>query len=346
MRKKTVTMKDIARQVGVSVNAVSLALNNRAGVGDETRKEILNLAEKMGYLEQSSKYIQIYSSKNICVLLEYRFFRDFQFYGRVLLGIEEEAKKSGYNVFINSFETEEVPDCVQKGKVSGVIVVGKIESSFLRKLKKYPIPIIVADYVSMDELTDSVVSDNEFGAYKMASYLIGHGYKKIGYFGDIEYSPSTRDRFLGYVEAMHRHFKLGNFEDSLKYVKQFSMLADVEEYVIKRDAKSVFQLFKSIEQKPEVLICSNDELAILLLKTLQNYGYLIPEDIGIVGFDDIELGKMVIPALTTVHVQKKLMGKKVTQRLLYRMNHPKEHVEKIVMDVDIVERDSIVKGMK
>ena len=92
MARKRVTMKDIADKLNLSINAVSLALNDKTGVGEETKRLILNTAEEMGYLDQSVKYMQNYSNKNICVLLKNRFFRDFRFYGRVLLGIEEEAK--------------------------------------------------------------------------------------------------------------------------------------------------------------------------------------------------------------------------------------------------------------
>lgn len=341
MKRKNVTMKDIAKRLGISVNAVSLALNDRAGVGDATRKLVLDTAEEMGYLEQSGKYTKTYSNKNICILLKHRFFRDFRFYGRILLGIEEEAKKSGYDVFINSFETQEVPSCVEGQKVSGIIVVGKIEDSFLKRLKEFHMPIVLADHMSLEEPADSVVSDNWLGAYKMATYLLERGFTKIGYFGDMEYTPSTRDRFLGYQEAMQHHLGLGSFEESFSYVSQFSVLTNVEEYVIRQDAEGLYRMFLSIPEKPEALICSNDELAISLMKLLQKKGFTVPKDIAIAGFDDIELSKMVTPALTTVHVQKKLMGKKAMQRLLYRIAHPKDDIEKTIMNVEIIERDSV-----
>lgn len=341
MRRKNVTMKDIAEQLGVSVNAVSLALNDRTGVGEDMKKKILDTAEELGYLDQSVKYVKTYSNKNICILLKHRFFRDFRFYGRILLGIEEEAKKSGYDVFINSFDMEEVPACVEGHKVSGIIVLGKIEDAFLKRLKCYQLPVVLADYMSLEESTDSVVSDNRLGAYKMVSYLLKLGYTKIGYFGDTEYTPSTRDRFLGYQEAMQYYLGLGTFRESIKYVEQFSILTDVEDYVIRQDAEGLYEKFKKINAKPEALFCSNDELAVSLMRILQKKGYSIPKDIAIAGFDDIELSKMVSPALTTVHVQKKLMGKKAMQRLLYRMAHPKDEIEKTIMDVEIIERDSV-----
>lgn len=341
MRRKNITMKDIAECLSISVNAVSLALNDRVGVSEDTRKQVLHTAEKLGYLEQSAKYVKTYSNKNICILLKQRFFRDFRFYGRILLGIEEEAKKSGYDVFINSFDAQEVPACVEGHKVSGIIVVGKIEDIFLKRLKEYQMPIVLADYVSLEESTDSVVSDNRLGAYKMASYLLERGFTKIGYFGDMEYTPSTRDRFLGYQEAMQHYLSLDSFKESLSYVERFSVLTNVEDYVIRQDAEGLYGMFQSILKRPQALICSNDELAIFLMKTLQSKGLAVPTDIAIAGFDDIELSKMVSPALTTVHVQKKLMGIKAMQRLLYRMAHPKDEIEKTIMNVEIIQRDSV-----
>ena len=79
------------------------------------------------------------------------------------------------------------------------------------------------------------------------------------------------------------------------------------------------------------------------MKVLQEHGYIVPEDVAIAGFDDIEPAKMVTPSLTTVHVKRKLMGQNVTKRLLYRIANPKAPIEKVIMGVDIVERDSTVK---
>ena len=341
MKRKKVTMKDIAGKLNLSVNAVSLALNDRDGVSDETRKLVLNTAEKMGYLEQSVRYMQTFAGKNICVLLKDRYFRDFRFYGRILLGIEEKAKQSGYDVFINSFVKEEVPACITGRKVSGVIVVGKIEDSFLNRIKQYKLPVVLVDYISLEESTDSVISDSRTGAYKMTAYLLEKGKKKIGYFGDTQYTPSTRDRFLGFLDAMQQHLGFKTFKESMNYVDRFSILENVEDYVISQDSAGIYEAFMSIPEKPEVLVCSNDELAIFLMRTLQEKGYTVPTDIGIVGFDDIELSRMVTPALTTVHVQKKLMGEKAMQRLLHRMAHKSDDVEKVVLEVEVVERNSV-----
>lgn len=343
MIRKRVTMKDIADKLHLSVNAVSLALNDKTGVGEETRRLILNTAEEMGYLDQSVKYTQNYSNKNICVLLKNRFFRDFRFYGRVLLGIEEEAKKAGYDVFFSSFEAEEVPICIENRKVAGIIAVGKIGDSFLNRLKEYRIPIVLADYNSLEEKVDCIMSDNKLGSYKMTSYLYEKGFRKIGYVGDLSYSPSTRERFYGYQEAIQNYLNRTMPQETMAYIEQYSILTKIEEYVIHQNRDALYAKFIEMPEKPEAFICSNDELAILLMKVLQEHGYRIPEDIAVVGFDDIEPAKMVTPSLTTVHVRRKTMGQNATKRLLYRIANPKAPIETIVMGVDIVERDSATK---
>ena len=343
MTRKRVTMKDIADRLNLSINAVSLALNDKTGVGEETKRLILNTAEEMGYLDQSVKYMQNYSNKNICVLLKNRFFRDFRFYGRVLLGIEEEAKKAGYDVFFSSFETEDIPTCVESRKVAGIIAVGKIGDSFLRRLKEYGVPIVLADYNSLEETVDCLMSDNKLGSYRMACYLYKKGFRKIGYVGDLSYSPSTRERFYGYQEAIQNCFGLGITSESIEYIQKYSILTEIEDMVIHQNKENLYKKFMEIPEKPDALICSNDELAILLMKVLQEHGYMVPEDVAIAGFDDIEPAKMVTPSLTTVHVKRKLMGQNVTKRLLYRIANPKAPIEKVIMGVDIVERDSTAR---
>ena len=128
----------------------------------------------------------------------------------------------------------------------------------------------------------------------------------------------------------------------MDYVLKYSAIDSVEDKVISQDMDGLFELFNQIEEKPEALLCSNDELAVMLMKVLQKNGYKIPEDISIIGFDDIELSRMVLPALTTIHVSKKLMGQKAVSRLLYRINHPRDGVEKLVLNVEIIERDSVM----
>ncbi len=342
MGEKRITMSDIAQKLGLSINAVSLALNGKTGVSEKTRKKVLMMAEEMGYLDQSDKYTATYSIRNICILIEHRFFRDMYFYGRVLLGVESAAKEAGYDILVKSFDekAETVPECVEKRKVAGVIVIGKLSDEYIKRLKGYGTPLVLVDHISLEEPTDAVMTDNKEGSYKITKYLIKEGFTKIGFLGGLEYSPSVRERFWGYLETIRMLMKFPDFESSMEYAKKYSCLNKVEEYVIHNDAKGLEEAFRNITEIPQVFVCANDKMAILACNVLEDMGLRVPEDIGIVGFDDIELSKMVAPGLTTVHVYKDLLGRKGVERLIYRMEHPKERVEKIVMGVELIIRNS------
>lgn len=340
--KKRVTMKEIAGQLGLSINAVSLALNDRAGVSEETRRLVLNTAEELGYLDQRSKYSEVYSNKNICILLENRFFKDMQFYGRILLGLEEAAKKEGYDLFINSFEqNHEIPACLEQQKVSGLIVVGKIDDIFLKRLKNYPIPVVLLDHESVEVPTNCVMTNNVSGSYTLTKYLLDKGFKKIGFLGDLNYTPSIRERFWGYYEAMQQSLGRPVLDDGIAYIQKYSILNDVEDAVIHQDAVKLEKLYRSLKEQPEALVCSNDKVAILMCKVMAQCGLKVPDDISVVGFDDIELSNMVQPRITTMRVDKMLMGKKAMECLLNGMGKANRKVEKLVLNVELIERDSV-----
>lgn len=336
---KKITMKDIANKLNLSINAVSLALNDKVGVSDETRRQVLRTAEEMGYLENYSKYISTYSSKNICVLLRNIYFRDMHFYSKVLLGISEEASNNGYDVLINFFEDDMlIPNCIENKRVAGIVIVGKIDDDYLIRFKSYNIPIILVDHTSLSEATDSILTDNKLGSFKITKYLISKGYKNIGFFGDLDYTLSIKERFWGYQEALKTSFGT-NYID--KYIDKYSILYNIEEFILSNNTNKLVEKVKQINTIPEVFVCSNDSAAIQLNNALRLLNYNVPNDIGIVGFDDIDLCTMISPKLTTVRVNKELMGKKAIKKLLWRISHLKEPLENTIMNVEIISRESI-----
>ena len=339
---KKVTMKDIAVKLGLSINAVSLALNDRVGVSEETRRQVLSVAEELGYLEHTPKYMSTYSSKNICVLLRSIYFRDMHFYSKILIGIEQEARKLGYDLLINFYEDEfEVPNCVENKRVAGIVIVGKIQDNYLIELKSYQIPVVLVDHTSFTESTDSILTDNKLGTFKVTKYLIDKGYNKIGFFGDLNYSISIKERFFGYQEAIKLLPDLNSQHKVNGYTERYSVLSDIEDYILTNNIEKITEQVKEVQELPEVFVCSNDNAAIQLCSVLKIIGYQVPEDIGVVGFDDIDLSSMITPKITTIRVNKELMGKKAIQRLIWRIANPKEPVENIIMNVDIVERESV-----
>lgn len=197
-------MKDIAERLNLSINAVSLALNDKVGVSEETRKIVLKTADEMGYFDENPSFIAKNHFRNICLLIEERNFRDTHFYTKVILGIENEAKKNNYDILVNFMNQDDfqVPSSVETRKVSGILVVGTIKDEHLEKLLKYDIPTVLVDHASFTISTDAVLTQNMPGTYMATQYLIRKGHTQIGFFGEIDFSLSFKERWLGFNEAM------------------------------------------------------------------------------------------------------------------------------------------------
>jgi len=341
MRKAT--MKDIADKLNISINAVSLALNNKDGVSEKTRKMVLNVAEEIGYLEKSTKFIKAYASKNICVLIRKLYMEDHYFYSEIMMGIVEEARKTGHDIItcIIHENEESIPSCIEYKKVCGIVVIGAIDDNYLIKLKESKMPVILVDHTSLLESTDSVLTDNKLGSFKVTKLLLDRGYKEIGFFGDLEYSLSIKERFFGYQEAVKKFITFNEENRMDDFIKRYSILDNLENYIIKQDSKEIKKRIESLKNIPEAFVCSNDNAAIVLISSLKEMGYSIPEDVAVVGFDDIVLSSFITPNITTVRVEKDLMGRKALKRLLWRIDNKSDMNENIIMSVRVVERDSV-----
>ncbi len=339
-----VTMKDIANVYGISVNAVSLALNNKPGISNEMRIKILRTAEEMGYLETKEKFVRTFARTNICVMMQKRYSQDMDFYGRVLFAVVEEAKKQGYDTLMNFFDDDnfEIPVTVADRRVSGVIVIGKIRDHNIEKLCDARIPLVLTDHASLTQNIDSIITDNKLGGYVMVKYLFEEGFQRIGFYGELGYSLSIKERYWGYKEALSDLFESGKLEGVLdEYIQTYSILGGMEEAVFANNNKKIAALVKAHKQMPEVFVCSNDRAAISLMLALQILGYKVPRDISVVGFDNIDMCERVRPKLTTVNVNKELMGKRAVQKLLYKITHKNSPSENVVISVGLIKRESV-----
>lgn len=338
-----VTMKDIAKKLNISINAVSLALNGKAGVSEETKKLVLNIAEEIGYLEKSPKFVQSFASKNICALIKQSHFEDSTFYSKILMSIVEEARKKGYDVItcIVNEDEKNIPSCIENKKVCGLIIISSIDDDYLIRLKEFNFPVVLVDHTSLLENTDSILTNNKLGSFKITKLLLDKGYTKIGFFGDLEYSLSIKERFFGYQEAIKKFLQFNDKDGITEFIDRYSILSDLENHIINQNPEGIQKKILQMDSIPEAFVCSNDNAAIMLIASLKELGYEIPKDISVVGFDDIILSSLVIPKVTTVRVQKELMGQNAVNRLLWRLDNKNSPNEDIVMGVDIVERDSI-----
>ena len=336
-----ITMKDIAKRLNVSINAISIALNDKPGVSDEMRLQILRTADEMGYINQKKQYLSIFSKSNICVLMQSYYANTGHFYSIVLCSIVEQAKNFGYFSILNYFEDNDfhMPECIVDRKVAGVLVVGKISDSHLKALKKVGIPVVLVDFTSLGDPCDCVLTHNRQGGYMLTDYVVLKGYKTIGFFGDLDYSFSFQDRFMGYKQALIQN-QIVSSEEVDSYIEEHSFLHNIEKYILANEITEIVKILKS-KKLPEVLICANDSNAFAVISALKDMGLKIPEDIGVTGFDDTPLCEKANPQITTVQVQKELMGQVAVSNLMDRIHRKENTPMTQLLSVKIVERASL-----
>lgn len=336
-----VRMKDIAESLGISVNAVSLALNNKPGIGEETRQAILNIAHAMGYLETKEKFMRTYSSTHLCVMMQKRYSEDLNFYGKVLIGVTEEARNRGFDAMVDFFDDSQsaVPKVVRDHRVAGIIVIGKISDDNITQLQGYHIPLVIVDHASLTRQADSILTDNKQGGFLITRYLLEKGLQRIGFFGDLDYSLSIKERFFGFFEALYA--QTGNRQRLYRDIERSSVLSNIEQYALKNDTAVIAKRLQELEQLPEAFVCSNDRAAIAVQLALESLGWRVPEDVSLTGFDDIDMCERIRPRLTTIRVNKEAMGRLAVQRICHRIDHKSAPFQNIVMSVELIERESV-----
>lgn len=334
-RRKRITMRDIAEKLNLSVNAVSLALNNKEGISEETRRIILKTAAELGYFDENPSFTPKSPFKSICLLIEERNFRDTSFYTKVILGIENEAKRYDYDIVVSFINPNnfEIPVNVKGKRVAGILIVGTIKDEHLMEILEYGIPTVLVDHASFTVNTDAILTQNMVGTYRAVQYLIKKGHKQIGFFGEIDFSLSFKERWLGFNEGMRRA--------GLKVDYEYCILEEVEQHILSKNYEKVTEIIAELKKLPTAWVCSNDNAAIVLYNALNALNIKVPDDISIIGFDDIDLCNIIRPRLTTIRVNKELMGVQAVDRLLQIIQQPENYHKHICMEVSLIERESV-----
>ncbi len=337
---KNVSMEDLADKLGISKNTVSLALRGMPGISNQTRELILKTAREMGYeykgtLKSSTGAL----SKNICLVIPKSTYESQGFFSFIQLGIEDEAKRNQFNTILHYYNENEkdfqAPLSVKAGMVSGIITLGRVSSSTICRILELGLPTVMVDHYFDDRSLDYIISDSKSGGYRATMHLIENGHKEIGFIGNIKASISFYDRYEGYLKAL---------QCSGLPVNSSHILADESfEELNFIDPALALKALKSLPKLPTAFFCCNDAEAINLYKALSSAGLSVPGDISVIGFDNIDWAKNISPELTTLHVDKELMGRKAVQRLISLLDTPSEAPEKCIVSVELISRNSVRK---
>ncbi|MDR0299094.1 MAG: substrate-binding domain-containing protein [Streptococcaceae bacterium] len=305
---KNVSMQKIADELGISKNSVSQALRDTKEVSDELKTEVRRVAEKLGYDYSPHKK----KPKGTFAVLATSFaLQQASFFGEIIKYLyfysgENQRDILTVEVTPEMVEHEILP--VQLSDYEGVFIVSHISDRYISKIINQNIPTVIIDHHSYKFAADCILTKNTDGAYLATNLLIEHGYKKIGFIGDIDFSPSYKERYRGYVQALT--------DSDLPLEEKVTITK------IKENQGELFNRLKGIETIPEAWFCVNSGLAFMLNYYLQSLGYVIPRDISIICFDETEFNHMAIPSITNVSTDLKYMAQLGVTTLLNRLENP------------------------
>ena len=330
----SVTAKDIAKKSNISAASVSMALNNKPGVSDELRAKIFDTANEMGF--QYSKKMLRKNHKMIGVIFIHKnFIFDSAFFSELGNSIEYRLKEYGYR--LNAYHIHEHSDIslelqkILKDDPDGLILFGTLMTdSEIRYFNQLSLPVLLLDAYFPSFTGDSVVINNVDGARAATEYLIDHCKGCPGYIRSSSIFPNLRERSDGFYKA-------------IRDAGYHSSQAIVHE-VIASTENSYADMIEIIDRKEPLAscyFCDNDEIAIGAIRAFRERGIKIPEDISIVGFDNMSYSSYVTPPLTSVNVPKAYMGKIAADRLLDTIRSEVHYPIKIAINTDLVIRKSV-----
>lgn len=338
MRSNQITIKDIARILGISPSTVSRALKDHPDINIDTKKAVNELALKLKYQPNAVALSLKNSRSNTIGVIIPEIVHHF--FSSVISGIDDVASQKGFTVIIcqsnESFEREVAnAHTLLSHRVDGILVsITKETLSFdhLIDLQEGGIPLVFFDRIAPEVNADQVIVDDMEASFKATRHLIECGRKRIAHFAGPQILVIARDRLQGYMNALT--------EAGLPIDNRLIVEADNYE----RARKAVIEMFDA-GIVPDGIFAVNDLTAIGAMQTIQKKGFKIPEDISIVGFSDGSLSGITDPHLTSVDQHGYEMGTTAAEMLFSRiLSHETEYIPEVkILTADLIVRGSSVK---
>jgi DNA-binding LacI/PurR family transcriptional regulator len=340
-------MEDIAKLANVSKSAVSFALSGKPGISSETREKILRIVKETGYIPRSMvKADQVYggtpSTLRFLVFTDSGFmveqYNKQPFFMELIQYIEEQCRLRGYSLLFSSIDLgqyeRDIRFIQEDSENSGIILLGtNLNKQQIEEMQKLQTNLVVLDNFVEELNVDFVVMNNVMGAYQAAEYMVKKGHQHIGYVQSDFRMHNFESRRAGFEKAQ-KEFGFSSSENDVFVMSPtiFSAQESFQQQVKDRLARK--------ETLPTALFCENDYLAISVIKSLNEIGIRVPEDISVVGFDNIAESVIISPELTTIHVDKEMLAYQAVEQLI-RLIENKDRVKmKTIVDTKLVERKS------
>jgi LacI family transcriptional regulator len=324
--RASVTLYDVARLAGVSTATVSRVVHAQDRVREATRRRVLDVIEQTGYVPDGAAQSLSRRQKNVIglVCVEHNGLAPGQydvesmsllFYDEVLRGVEARIRDRNWSLLITYLEDNELDRrrlLSLSGKVDGLLIgEGIVPAPFLASLAaRLPVVVVAGD--PDERAADVVTADNRAGSAALVGHLItGHGKRRLFHVDGPPSAPDAKERRVALLEVLRDH---PGSSLAGSYHGNFSTRSGEE--------AGAALLAAGRESLPDAVICANDQMAIGVLAAFSRADVSVPDKVAVVGFDDIFLGGLFDPTLTTVHQPMRLLGEHACARLLDRIARP------------------------
>lgn len=327
-----VSIKRLSEVTGFSPATVSNALNNKKGVNRETADQIVRAAKELGYYEEA----KINRIKIVTFRRHGNVVRGYEAYTSLVQWMEKECRKAGYQTLIYNLDQPEDAfreslEEIKNDKNSGIILLaaGMLEED-AGLFKDSLAPLVLVDNWFDDLLYDSVLMNNEDAVYHAVNYLIRKGHRKIGYICSSSRIKNFYYREQGYRRALSdNHIEL---ETDFVYPLRIS---------VEESYKDMKDFLSKPHKMPTAFVCDDDLFAFSAMKAITEAGYRIPEDVSVIGFDDLPFCEVSAPRLTSIRVDKQGMAQMAVRRLKDLIDGEYSSKMKIQICTEFIERESV-----
>lgn len=335
-----VGMKDVAKKAGVSVGAVSLALNNKKGVSEETRTKILEIAEEMNYKHsirnQENDSNNLYNLRLVIVsknMVVGNHAQTQPFFSTLINNILSLSDHKSLSITLSYVQYEDLVLYARKlsteNAIDGIILLSTdlANDDLMNTVNTIDTPIVLLDSSQKLMNLNQIGVNNEQGATIAADYILNNGFKRIGYAMSEKRSYNFNERYNAFINRIESKNIYLEEEDIYHFSPMF--LEVNNEMKIKLNNANTI---------PSIFFCENDAIAISLVRTLQELDYKIPEDVSVIGFDDIPESTIISPRLTTISVDKVNFAKLAVKQLIDAIENNTSY--QTTLNCTLVERDS------
>ena len=334
--KRPVTLDDISKRAKVSKMTVSRVLTGKGQVAPKTREKINKIIDELGY--QPNLLARSLSSQKTSIIgvvlnkREHMFMFDYT--TKVLSGIMDVAIENDYQLMLCPISADkdtsgEYEKLARSRMLDGVILLKRKEGDpHISELIDLNFPFVMLNYKKFSEDISFVDSENFHGAQIAVEHLYGKGHRKIAFVRGRIGETNSNDRYLGYQGALS---DLG-----LEFREEWVINGDFNQ----EKAYSECSKLLDLDDMPTAIFCADDNMALGVMRRLQEQGLKIPEDMAVVGFDDIQFGTISTPTLTTVRQPIYEIGRRGMEVLLHLINSDEPKATHELLPVELVKRES------